>query len=423
MEVRPGYKRTGVGVIPDDWDVTPLADVAQIRSGIAKNEKVAVADPIRVHYLRVANVQDGYLDLSDMSTLEVSRCDLPRFAVLPGDVLMNEGGDRDKLGRGAIWRGEFDPCVHQNHVFVVRPGPHLVSDYLNVWSGGPSARRYFLVAGRQTTNLASINKTALGELPVVVPTIREQQTIAEALGDVDALLAGLDRLISKKRDLKQAATQQLLTGQTRLPGFFGNWEQRTVGELALDGPRNGYSPAGAMDARGTPTLRLTATTSGRLILNEETIKRLDENIEPDSDLFLRPGDLLVQRSNTADLVGTAALFDGPSDTYVYPDLMMRLRFREETTARWIWRYMNSHHGRRFFLAGAAGSTGSMPKISGEMLRAMIVPFPPGAEQAAIVDVLADMDAELAALEARWEKTRDLKQAMMQELLTGRTRLV
>ncbi|MEI8243426.1 MAG: hypothetical protein WCI17_09195 [bacterium] len=107
MNMKPGYKQTEVGVIPVEWEVHSLREVTQIRSGIAKNANTATTDPVLVHYLRVANVQDGFLDLSEMSRIEVSRNDLQRFAVLPGDVLMNEGGDRDKLGRGSIWRGEF----------------------------------------------------------------------------------------------------------------------------------------------------------------------------------------------------------------------------------------------------------------------------------------------------------------------------
>ena len=96
-EIPPGYKRTEVGVIPEDWDVKAVCDVAEIRSGIAKNSNISVSDPVLVHYLRVANVQDGFLDLSEMSQIAVTRRDLHRFAVLAGDVLMNEGGDRDKL--------------------------------------------------------------------------------------------------------------------------------------------------------------------------------------------------------------------------------------------------------------------------------------------------------------------------------------
>ena len=215
-----GYKLSEVGVIPEEWEVKHLSCLAEIRTGIANNSNSTVSNPEFVHYLRVANVQDGFLDLSDMSKIRISRDDIARYAMQPGDVLMNEGGDLDKLGRGSIWHGEFNPCVHQNHVFVVRCHQTISPDFLIYWTGSTPARQYFLLAGRQTTNLASINKMALGQLPVPFPANQaEQRAIAAALSDVDALIAILDQFIAKKRDLKQAAMQQLLTGQTRLPGF------------------------------------------------------------------------------------------------------------------------------------------------------------------------------------------------------------
>ena len=168
--IPPGYKQTEVGIIPGGWEVKLLSQIAEIRGGIAKNSNISVVDPITVYYLRVANVQDGFLDLTEMSEIQLSRGDLRRYSVLPGDVLMNEGGDIDKLGRGAIWMGEFNRCVHQNHVFVVRCKPALLPDYLNIWTTTSSARRYFLLAGKQTTNLASISKSSLGGLPVAVPS-------------------------------------------------------------------------------------------------------------------------------------------------------------------------------------------------------------------------------------------------------------
>src|SRR5689334_22486164 len=134
MAVRPGHKQTDVGVIPTDWEVVFLDQYAQVRSGIAKNANIKLIDPIRVHYLRVANVQDGFLDLSEMSEIDIERSDLRRFSVVAGDVLMNEGGDHDKLGRGCSWSGQYNPCVHQNHVFVVRCAPKLYPHYLTAWT-------------------------------------------------------------------------------------------------------------------------------------------------------------------------------------------------------------------------------------------------------------------------------------------------
>ena len=159
-----------------------------------------------------------------------------------------------------------------------------------------------------------------------------------------------------------------------------------------------------------------------MILDDETVKHLEETLEQHSDILLEPGDVLVQRSNTPDLVGTTAIFDGPSGVYAYPDLMMRLRFKAEETAHWFWRYANSSSGRRYFVSVAAGSTGTMPKISGDKLRNMPLPLPSPPEQRAIAEALSDVDGLLGGLDQLIAKKRDLKQAAMQQLLTGQTRL-
>jgi type I restriction enzyme S subunit len=169
------------------------------------------------------------------------------------------------------------------------------------------------------------------------------------------------------------------------------WRWCRLGDIVREGPTNGYSGPTAPNACGTPTLRLSATTQGTLVLDESTTKRLVETIASESDLWLRPGDLLVQRSNTPDLVGTAAVFDGPSNAFVYPDLMMRLRLQDPTTTAWVWRYMNGPEGRRFFGTMAAGSSGSMPKISGAKLREMRIPIPPISEQRRIAAILDEAD--------------------------------
>ena len=201
-----------------------------------------------------------------------------------------------------------------------------------------------------------------------------------------------------------------------------DWEVRSLSKLVSSGPRNGFSGRCAKDARGTLTLALTATSSGKLLLSEETIKHLEVTLDPTSDTLLKCGDVLVQRSNTPELVGTTAIFYGPDCLYAYPDLMMRLRFHASETALWFWRYANSSSGRRYFISVAAGSTGTMPKISGNKLRNMPVPLPEPSEQRAITTVLSDADALSDALEQLIVKKRDLKQAAMQQLLTGQTRL-
>ena len=210
--------------------------------------------------------------------------------------------------------------------------------------------------------------------------------------------------------------------QTEVGVIPEDWEVVPLRDLVRDGPKNGFSGRSEDDTRGTATLSLAATTSGRLVLNKATVKYLELRVPHGSSLFLEPGDVLVQRSNTLELVGTTAIFDGPPATFVYPDLMMRLRFKRRVTGDLFWRYANSASGRSFFRSVAAGSTGSMPKISGEKLRQMPVPVPTKAEQEAIAEALSDADALIESLEQLLVKKRQLKQGAMQELLTGKNRL-
>jgi type I restriction enzyme S subunit len=413
MELKPGYKQTEVGVIPEEWEAKRLSRLAEIRGGIAKNSNVEPVDPISVHYLRVANVQDGFLDLSEMSNIHLSRHDLPRYKVLPGDVLMNEGGDLDKLGRGAIWRGEFDPCVHQNHVFVVRCKAALLPEYLNLWTATSASRRFFLLAGKQTTNLASISKSSLGELPVALPPLSEQRAIAAALSDVDGLLGGLDRLIAKKRDLKQAAMQQLLTGQTRLPGFHGEWEETTLGQVGECIIGLTYKPENVVE-HGLLVLRSSNVQNGRLAYDDN----VHVNLQVAEHLYTQLGDILVcVRNGSRALIGKCAAIDSSAVGVTFGAFMSVYRTKH-------WRYvLHAFQGDGIQRQIRDNIGATINQITNKDMKAFRLRLPPKAEQTAIAEVLTEMDAELTALEQRREKTHALKQAMMQELLTGRTRLV
>ena len=425
MEVRPGYKQTEVGLIPQAWEVRPLSRVADIRGGIAKNANSSISAPISVHYLRVANVQDGFLNLGEMSRIELSRGDLLRYKVLPGDVLMTEGGDLDKLGRGAIWRGEFDPCVHQNHVFVVRCKADLIPEYLNIWTATSPVRRFFLVAGKQTTNLASISKSSLGELPVALPSLPEQRAIAAALNDIDALLAGLDRLIVKKRDLKQAAMQQLLTGQTRLPGFQGEWEVTRLGDAGkcLRGVSyRGDRDLSSHDTNHTRRLLRSNNVQAAAVVTAEVQYVNAERVSLQQSLM--EDDILICMANGSKaLVGKAGLFR-VRDGYQYTFGAFMGCFRTSIPLAhpvFVFYLFQTGRYRDYVNNLLAGS--SINNLRPSSVESLEFSMPDKSEQAAIAAVLSDMDAELTALEARRAKTRALKQAMMQELLTGKTRLV
>lgn len=201
------------------WPKVRLDSVATVQTGIAKGAKV-LRDPISLPYVRVANVQDGRLDLSKMKSIEIERAQLQRYALRRGDVLMTEGGDFDKLGRGSIWAGEIEPCLHQNHVFAIRcDRDRLLPEWLSWVSGSHYGRRYFTLCSKQSTNLASINSSQLKAFPLPLPSIFEQQKIATALRALDARALLLLKLVNEKRRLKRSLMQQLLAGQRRFPEF------------------------------------------------------------------------------------------------------------------------------------------------------------------------------------------------------------
>ncbi|MCY4394585.1 MAG: restriction endonuclease subunit S [Rhodospirillaceae bacterium] len=164
----------------------PLREVAEIRSGVTKGRKIEPANAIEVPYLRVANVQDGYLSLDEIKTIIIRRGEERKYALAQGDLVMTEGGDPDKLGRAAIWNGELDYCAHQNHVFRVRPDTEVVlTDYLRAVAGSVYGKAYFLSVAKRTTGIASVNKTQLGDFPIPVPPMALQALYSKIVVTAD----------------------------------------------------------------------------------------------------------------------------------------------------------------------------------------------------------------------------------------------
>ena len=207
------FKQTEIGPIPQEWQLKRLSDVASVQTGLAKNK--ANAGPLSVSYLRVANVQDGFVDLAEVKTVDVHATALSRYALRPGDVLFTEGGDADKLGRGAVWNGEIVPCLHQNHVFVARSLGEIRPMFLSLYRESSRGKSYFLDCSKQTTNLASMNSTQLKNLPLPIPRLDEQDGIVERLGALDVRLSQEENCIKELGRLKAALMSTLLTGELR----------------------------------------------------------------------------------------------------------------------------------------------------------------------------------------------------------------
>ncbi len=193
-----------LGAVPEHWEVKPLKYLANVQTGMAKGKDLDGVETADIPYLRVANVQDGYLELDEVHLLPVPIESISKYLLRTGDVLMNEGGDFDKLGRGCIWSGEIEPCVHQNHVFAVRP--HSISgEWLNAYTTSKAANSYFIGRSKQSTNLASISSTNLMGLSVPVPPSEEA---SEILGHMNVRVQEID-------DLKLSATQAVELLQER----------------------------------------------------------------------------------------------------------------------------------------------------------------------------------------------------------------
>jgi type I restriction enzyme S subunit len=223
-------KNSGVawlGKVPAQWNVTRLKFVASVQTGIAKGKDTTGKETITVPYLRVANVQDGFLALRDVATIDIEAEQLGRYRLIPGDVLMNEGGDFDKLGRGAIWHGQITDCIHQNHVFAVRP--HGISaEWLNRIISSQYAQFYFMGRSKQSTNLASISATNIMELPVVLPPESEQHAILAFIDSeitkLDSLRDEAQRAINLLQERRSALIAAAVTGQIDVRGTISQTE-------------------------------------------------------------------------------------------------------------------------------------------------------------------------------------------------------
>ena len=418
MEVKPGYKQTEVGVIPEEWEVKPLGAVLSKGrlGGNYANQDAEAELPL----MKMGNLARGYFDLSKVQFITPGVMpELPHRLVY-GDVLFNTRNTLDLVGKVAIWRDELPAAYYNSNLMRLEFDPKEVgsNEYANfaLNTEGAVSRLRALATG--TTSVAAIYTRDLMKLQVVVPPLAEQRAIAEALSDVDGLLGGLDRLIAKKRDLKQAAMQQLLTGQTRLPGFHGEWEVKRLGDVGK------FLKGSGVTKDQTRSGSLACVRYGELYTqHNDVVRDFHSWISPGvaaTAVRLEQGDILFAGSGeTKEEIGKCAAFVSDIEAYAGGDIVI-LR-PNDSDSKFLGYYLNTGSIAR--QKASRGQGDAVVHISSSALSDVQCKLPPLAEQTAIATVLSEMDGELAVLEQRREKTRALKQAMMQELLTGRTRLV
>lgn len=418
MDVKPGYKQTEVGVIPEEWEPATIGDACSFSGGSQPPRSTFKFAPMP-GYVRLIQIRDyksddfaSYIPESlarkrcTSEDIMIGRYGPPIFQILRGI---------DGAYNVALIKTTLTPKVDREFFF-------------NVLNQEPLFQLMEALS-RRSSGQTGVEMPALKAYALPLPPLPEQHAIAEALSNVDALLGGLDRLIAKKRDLKQAAMQQLLTGQTRLPGFHGEWEVKAFEELfnfsgGYSASRDQLSSEGHCylhygDIHGATKTFVDVNT------DYQDIPKLDIPLKRvASKSLLEDGDVVFVDASE-DNEGTSrhiVVVNKEKKPFVSGLHTIVAKSKTDDLAHEFRRYcFQTAAIRQQFLFYAVGTKVSgISKTNIAKLRMSVPSFP---EQTAIAEVLTDMDAELAALEQRREKTRALKQAMMQELLTGRTRLI
>lgn len=370
MKLKLGYKYSDVGVIPNDWTPDHIENFAVITTG-SKNTQ--------------DRIEDGQYPFFVRSQI-VERINSYSF---DGEAVLTAG---DGVGTGKVFHyinGKFD--VHQRVYRISDFADHVFGYFFYLYFSTHFYNRIMQMTAKSSVD--SVRRDMISRMKIALPpTKTEQRAIATTISDVDALIAGIEKLIAKKRDLKQAAMQQLLTGQTRLPGFTGEWASVKLGDLL--NVCHGKSQLGVEVPDGPYPILATGGQIGTA----------------SQSLYDRPS-VLIGRKGT---INKPQYMDTPFwtvDTLFYCDVHL------PNSAKFLY--------YRFLLIDwmQYNEASGVPSLNGRTIERIEVKFPNAEEQTAISAVLSDMDVDLSALEVRLAKTRELKQGMLQELLTGRTRLV
>ncbi len=415
MELRKGCKQTEVGAIPEDWTVSLLGELSHCSSGTTPSRSLyeryfrnGVIPWVKTLDLTNAPIGQTSECVTVTALKETSLCLYPI-----GTVIVAMYGGFHQIGRTGLLR---IPATVNQALTAIRPISNaLVPEYLlatlnhrvTYWRGVASSSR----------KDPNITGNDIRRFPIAYPRPHEQRAIAGALSDADAWIESLEQLIAKKRQLKQGAMQELLTGQTRLPGFSGEWERKRLGELA------------SFLSGGTPTRAKEEYWRGKIPWVSASSLRCFEVFRSDSNVTV---EAVADGSKMAPIGSTLLLVRGSA---LHKEILCGLVtqpvcFNQDVKALVpiadvVPRFLtNALRGREQDLLGLVTSAGNTAGVlETKQLKAFEIYVPEPEEQVGISTVLSDMDAEITALESKLAKARQIKQGMMQELLTGRIRLV
>lgn len=420
-EVPAGYKRTKVGVIPEDWSVCSIGELFRYLP-TAANSRADLDGTGNVAYVHYGDIHTRFHHFIDFSSDDVPRLsadkNITASRLRDGDLIVADASE-DEAGVGKsveVQNLGATEAVSGLHTLLLRAKNLRVHD---------GYRGYLLekeIVKRQLRRLATglkvfgISKQALRNVRVPLPSPDEQRVIAEALSEVDRLLAALEALIAKKQAIKQATTQRLLTGKTRLPGFSGEWEAKRIGQFASCGA--GGTPSTTVpEYWGGPIRWMNSGELNKRIVNDVEGRITERGLRESSTNIVPPRCVLVGLAGQGKTRGTVAmntveLCTNQSIAAIYPN--------RSFVSDYLYHNLDARYEELRSLSAGGGGRGG---LNLQIILSLDVPFPRKDEQRAIAAVLCDMDAEIVALEQRRNKAHAVKEGMMQQLLTGQVRLI
>lgn len=331
-----------------------------------------------------------------------------RFLIDSGDLLFAWSGTPGTSFGAHVWTG--GPAVLNQHIFNVK------------FDRGSLDREFFRHAINQKLNelidkahggvgLRHVTKGKFEETKVSLPPLPEQRRIVRKLDTLSA------RTTTARTHLTAIAKLVERYRNSVLEREFGALQEfKNLGDLVAEGPTNGFSPSASTDGSGTLSLKQSATTTGAMRLDPSCTKRVIAEIDPSSKYWLVPGDVLIQRANSLPYLGATAIFDGPEKTYIYPDLMMRVRVGPDLDRNFLWYFLNSPKARSYFVENATGTAGNMPKINGRVVKSTQVPWVNIEKQREIVRRIEAAFAKIDRLAVEAEKALKLSDRLDQRIL-------
>ncbi|MDD4363933.1 MAG: restriction endonuclease subunit S [Atribacterota bacterium] len=415
-----GYKKTEVGIIPEDWNVKTLVEVSE-------NVKVGLATSVTKYYrnkgipiIRNLNIKDGFFDDRDMLYLDedFAKANLSKSAKGLDVLTVHTGAN---LGLTCVLPKRYDKCQTFT-TLITTPKKSIIDSYYLCYHmcsffGKKEMKKLEVGGGKGNLNTADLKKYRI----FFPPNINEQKAIARVLSDTDALIESLEKLIAKKKAIKQGAMQQLLNGKKRLPGFSGEWgtkkfKEKYVTNLITCGLA--ATPQYVPENNGIPFLSSTNIKNGKVIwtnfkyISKDLHRQLYRNNPP------LKGDILYSRVGT---IGEAAIVNVDFEFSIYvsltlikPGKLLHNEFTKQLLNSYTYKTLAKN---TVFLGGGVGN------LNVNVVREFPISFPSFKEQTAIANILSDMDSEIEKLEQKKDKYNLLKQGMMQQLLTGKIRLV